>query len=505
MTPSPSSPPPALKVSQLVNALKNCLESSFPHVVVEGEIFSFRSRNAAGHAYFDLKDESAQLSLVVFRGVFDKIPDPSFIRNGSLVRVTGRISVYPGSGRMQLVASSIQPAGEGALLLRLARLREKLDAEGLFDPARKRPLPVLPLRVGIVTSPTGAVIRDIQNTLARHDTRVRLLLAPARVQGEGAAAEIAAALDFLNALPAPPDLIVLARGGGSLEDLWCFNEETLVRAVARSRVPTVSAVGHQTDFTLCDFAADVRAETPTAAAELVARIHSDLSARIAELSRTLALHPSRRIAEWRTRFFAAAAPFAHPERVLEIPAQRLDHASTRILRALSTLPEALRRRVSDASRRLSSASAVRIERARSSLSSLSPRLAFALRQSLPLAKRRLLGLQDRLRLLDPRAVLARGYSLTRLPNGAIVRSPADAPPGTTLYTELAGGTLASVVAPTPEQETRHDPENPAEPQIRSRPPTTRGTGDPDGIRQPRPGRHGQSLRRGTDPDQGLLF
>lgn len=504
MTPSPSSSP-ALKVSQLVNALKNCLESSFPHVVVEGEIFSFRSRNAAGHAYFDLKDESAQLPLVVFRGVFDKIPDPSFIRNGSLVRVSGRISLYPPSGRMQLVVNSIQPAGEGALLLRLARLREKLAAEGLFDPARKRPLPTLPLRVGVVTSPTGAVIRDIQNTLARHDTRLRLLLAPVRVQGDGAADEIAAALDFLNALPSPPDLIVIARGGGSLEDLWCFNEETLVRAVARSRVPTVSAVGHQTDFTLCDYAADVRAETPTAAAELLARIHSDLAKRVSDLARSLALLPSRRLAEWQTRLARAASPFAHPERVLEIPAQRLDAASSRILQALSALPAALRHRVADASRRLSSASAVRIERARSSLSSLSPRLAFALRQALPLARRRLLGLQDRLRLLDPRAVLARGYSLTRLPGGAIVRSPADAPPGTTLFTELAGGTLASVVAPTPEQETSHDPEKPAEPQIRSRPPTTRGTGDPDGIRQPRPRRNGQGFRGGTDPDQGLLF
>ena len=505
MTPAPSSPA-VLKVSELAEALKSRLETSFPRVVVEGEIFSFRSRNPAGHAYFDLKDERAQLPLVVFKGVFDKLPDPSFIRNGTLVRVTGRVSLYPPSGRMQIVASSIQPAGEGALLLRLARLREKLAAEGLFDPSRKRPLPLLPLRIGIVTSPTGAVIRDIQNTLARHDTRVRLLLAPARVQGEGAAAEIAAALDFLNSLPVPPDLVILARGGGSLEDLWCFNEEILVRAVARSRVPTVSAVGHQTDFTLCDYAADLRAETPTAAAELVARIHSDLSARIADLARTLALLPSRRIAEWHTRLARAATPFAHPERVLEIPAQRLDAASARILQALSSLPSALRRRISDASRRLSSASAVRLERSRSALAALSPRLAFALRQSLPLARRRLLGLQDRLRLLDPRAVLARGYSLTRLADGTLLSTPSAAPPGTPIFTELAGGSLTSVVTDAPPtQEKNHDPENPAEPQVRGRPPAPRRTGDPDGIRQTRPRGHGQSLRRGTDPDQGLLF
>ena len=249
-----------ISVSELSAALKRTLEDRFGLVRVRGEISGYRGPHSSGHAYFSLKDEGARLDAVVWRGTFAKLKFKP--QEGLEVIATGKITTFAGKSAYQIVVEQIEPAGVGALMALLEARRAKLAAEGLFEAARKRPLPFLPRVIGIVTSPTGAVIRDILHRLAdRFPTRV--ILWPARVQGEGAAEEIAAGIAGLNALDERPDVIIVARGGGSLEDLWCFNEEIVVRAAAASAAPLISAVGHETDWTLLDQVADLRAPTPT--------------------------------------------------------------------------------------------------------------------------------------------------------------------------------------------------------------------------------------------------
>jgi len=258
----PTSP---LSVSELTRKIKQILESGFPAVTVQGEISNFK-RHTSGHLYFTLKDAGAQLPCVLWRS---RAAGLSFApEDGLTVVATGRISVYEVRGSYQLDVQSMRPAGVGELQAAFERLKSALAAEGLFDAGRKRPLPPFPRRIGIVTSPTGAVLQDMKNVFRRRYPAVHLILSPARVQGAGAAAEIVKAIDDFNAY-GDVDLLILARGGGSLEDLWPFNEESVARAIARSRIPVVSAVGHETDFTIADFAADLRAPTPSAAAEMV--------------------------------------------------------------------------------------------------------------------------------------------------------------------------------------------------------------------------------------------
>ena len=286
MSDPPKSNALELSVSELSAALKRTVEDRFGFVRVRGEISNYRGPHSSGHAYFSLKDQSARIDAVIWKGVFAKLKIKP--QDGLEVVATGKVTTYPGKSTYQIIVEALEPAGIGALMALVEERRRKLAAEGLFDDARKRQLPFLPACIGVVTSPTGAVIRDILHRIAERFPR-RVVVWPVRVQGETSAAEIAAAIDGFNALPEHgslrrPDVIIVARGGGSLEDLWSFNEEIVVRAAARSLAPLIAAVGHETDWTLIDHAADLRAPTPTAAAEKAVPVRTELAAALADLA-----------------------------------------------------------------------------------------------------------------------------------------------------------------------------------------------------------------------------
>src|ERR671926_131324 len=274
-------------VSELSSALKRTIEDSFGHVRVRGEISGYKGPQGSGHCYFCLKDEQAVIDAIIWKGTFSRLR--SKLQEGLEVVATGKVTTYPGRSKYQIVIEALEPAGVGALMALLEERKRRLAAEGLFDEARRKPLPYLPDVIGVVTSPTGAVIRDILHRLNDRFAR-RVLVWPVRVQGDGSAEEVAAAIRGFNALPEGgriprPDLLIVARGGGSLEDLWSFNEEIVVRAAADSMIPLISAVGHETDVTLIDFASDKRAPTPTAAAEMAVPVRSELLVQIDSLAR----------------------------------------------------------------------------------------------------------------------------------------------------------------------------------------------------------------------------
>jgi exodeoxyribonuclease VII large subunit len=331
-TEAPGDNAPALSVSDLSQALKRAVEDQFGHVRVRGEISGFK-RHGSGHCYFTLKDERACIDAVIWKGCANMLrfrPE-----DGIEVVATGKLTTYPGRSKYQVVVDRLELAGQGALMALLDRRRRALEAEGLFDPQRKRRLPFLPRTIGVVTSPTGAVIRDILHRLAAR-CPAHVIVWPVAVQGEGAAAQIAGAVRGFNAMPAPPDLLIVARGGGSIEDLWAFNEEEVVRAVAESAIPTISAVGHETDTSLCDFAADVRAPTPTAAAEIAVPVRSELRAQLAELGIRSARCASRKVERSAEQLTAAMRHFPAREALLAPQQQRLDDAADRLPRALGS-------------------------------------------------------------------------------------------------------------------------------------------------------------------------
>jgi exodeoxyribonuclease VII large subunit len=333
---APGDNSPALSVSELSGALKRTIETTFGQVRVRGEISGFK-RHSSGHCYFSLKDESACMDAVIWRtsaGALAFKPE-----DGAEVIATGKLTTYPGRSKYQIVVERLELAGEGALLALLERRRKALAAEGLFNPDRKRRLPFLPRVIGVVTSPTGAVIRDILHRLAdRCPTQV--VLWPVPVQGEGAAAKIAAAIRGFGALepggPVPrPDLLIVARGGGSIEDLWAFNEEDVVRAAAESPIPLISAVGHETDTTLIDHASDLRAPTPTAAAELAVPVRSELLSQLQELTHRAQNCVSRRAERSRERFDLTVCRWPQPQALFAPAAQRIDEIGERLPRSLS--------------------------------------------------------------------------------------------------------------------------------------------------------------------------
>src|SRR3954453_13610606 len=325
---------PEWSVSDLAQALRRTLEDNFGHVRLRGEISGYRGPHGSGHVYFSLKDADACIDAVIWRAAFARRRFRP--QEGLEVIATGKITTFAGKSKYQIVIDGIEPAGVGALMALLDERRRKLAAEGLFDPARKKPLPLIPRVIGVVTSPTGAVIRDILHRLSDRFPR-RVLVWPVRVQGETSAAEVAAGIEGFNALPEGgplprPDLIIVARGGGSLEDLWSFNEEIVVRAAAASMIPLISAVGHETDFTLIDFAADWRAPTPTAAAEKAVPVRSELLTRLSSLGH-------RKLACWqrgleRHRKELSLLARALPKDILAQPRQCLDSLSERLPRAL---------------------------------------------------------------------------------------------------------------------------------------------------------------------------
>ncbi len=324
-------------VSEISGALKRTVEDTFGHVRVRGEISGYRGPHSSGHAYFSLKDDKARIEAVIWRSAVSRLRFQP--EEGMEVIATGKLTTYPGSSKYQIVIEQMEPAGAGALMALLEERKRKLGAEGLFDPAAKQNLPFMPRIIGVVTSPTGAVIRDIIHRITDRFP-LHVLVWPVRVQGETSGAEVASAVNGFNrfaygdaALPRP-DVLIVARGGGSLEDLWGFNDEVLVRAVAASKIPVISAVGHETDWTLIDLAADVRAPTPTGAAEMAVPVKADLQAQVATLGARLAAGMSRSLDRRRQAQRALARALPSADQLLALPRRHFDETAARLGRAL---------------------------------------------------------------------------------------------------------------------------------------------------------------------------
>jgi exodeoxyribonuclease VII large subunit len=438
---------PLWTVSDLSQALKRTVEGAFPLVRLKGEVSGFK-RAGSGHCYLCLKDEEAMIDAVCWRGTVMKL---SMVpEDGMEVVITGRLTTYPGRSKYQIVIESLELAGEGALLKLLEERRRKLAAEGLFDEDRKRPLPFLPEVIGVVTSPTGAVIRDILHRLSDRFP-LRVLVWPVLVQGEGAAEQVARAIEGFNGfgpkerLPRP-DLLIVARGGGSLEDLWAFNEEVVVRAAARSEIPLISAVGHETDTTLIDFASDRRAPTPTAAAEMAVPVRTDLLARVMDDGLRLYQGLNRLMSEQRIHLKGLSRGLPDPRRLLEEASQRLDERGERLLLALKTGIAHRASRVKELTAQIPHPRQV-IRHERSRLVQESRSLARAGKTLLRDAKSRLSESGKLLESLSYQKVLKRGYAVVRdAADNKPLTSAGAVKPGTALTIEMNGGNVDAVAS-----------------------------------------------------------
>ena len=433
-------------VSDLAYAVQRTVEGAFAHVRVRGEVSGYRGPHASGHAYFSLKDADAAIDAVIWKTAFVRLRFKP--EEGMEVIVTGRLTTFAKSSKYQIVIERLEPAGAGALMALLEERRKKLLAEGLFDPGRKKKIPYLPRVIGVVTSPTGAVIRDI---LHRLDDRfpAHVLVWPVRVQGETSAAEVAAAVNGFNALPPDgptprPDLLIVARGGGSIEDLWGFNEEIVVRAVAASRIPLISAVGHETDTTLCDFAADLRAPTPTAAAEAAVPVRSELIAYVDDLGLRQRQGARRELASMRDRVRAAGAALPRPLDLVAHARQRVDLATTRLGAALRAFQHRKALRLATVSPRLShKALRASFEREARQFETARRRLDPAMLRLTSDRSQRLEALGKLLNSLSYRGVLARGYAVVTDRDGGLIRSAAMVSSGQPVGIEFADGSVAA--------------------------------------------------------------
>lgn len=505
---------PELSVSDLSAALKKTVEDRFGFVRVRGEISNYRGPHSSGHAYFCLKDQSARIDAVIWKGTFARLGTKP--QDGLEVIATGRITTYPGKSSYQIIIDSLEPAGIGALMALVEERRRKLAAEGLFDEARKKKLPFLPSCIGVVTSPTGAVIRDI---LHRIEDRFpgHVIVWPVRVQGDSSAAEIAAAIDGLNALPehgSPPrpDLIIVARGGGSLEDLMSFNEEIVVRAAARSVVPLIAAVGHETDWTLIDHAADLRAPTPTAAAEKAVPVRRELAAVIADLGRRHIDAGLRDLKRRRAELQALARALPQADSIFALRRQQLDNLEGRLLSARSRAYhqwhlglarlahrlaqqspharlagkrhqfEAIKQRLkrwvaaggdgkkqtlTHLTARLAIAfvgrarlEGARTEARRQRLLDFDRRLKNGFAASIEARKQRIGNAAKMLVSLDYHQVLARGFAVVRGENKKLLRKAAEIADGMPLDIEFADGHRAAIAAGQKKHETARRPSRP---------------------------------------------
>ena len=426
-----------LSVSQLNNRARLLLEDVFSGIWVEGEISNL-ARPASGHIYFTLKDGQAQVRCALFRQNAARVRQA--LRDGLAVKVRGKVSLFEGRGDYQLILDTVEPAGDGALRLAFEALKEKLGAEGLFASTGKIALPAHPRRIGIVTSPTGAVIRDIISVFRRRAPQVELNLIPTAVQGREATAQIVRALQRADALGF--DALILARGGGSLEDLWCFNEEAVARAVAACSTPIVSAVGHETDVSIADFVADVRAPTPSAAAELLAPDSSELLQRLHNLQRRLVLHMQGRLARERLRLDGVSKRLRHPGERLRQQAQRLDDLDMRLRRAFNQQLASQRERLARLDARLAAQHPGRsLALLRQRLDGLAERLPRAMQGQLRNQRQRLGALAGQLQIVSPLATLGRGYSILLDKRGQAVRNAAQTQPGQRLKARLSEGEL----------------------------------------------------------------
>ncbi len=438
-------------VSEINRAIRWLLEDEIGEVWVEGEISNHRLQTS-GHQYFTLKDSNAQLACVLFRSKSAMAPP---LKDGLHVQVYGQISVYEARGQYQLVAELVQLRGEGALQVKFEALKRKLQAEGLFDAAHKRPLPKYPARIGIVTSPTGAALRDMLNIFARRAPWIHLVIAPVNVQGDNAAPEIAAAISKFSAGKSvgwpDVDLIIIARGGGSIEDLWAFNEEIVARAIYHCQRPVVSGIGHEIDFTIADFVADLRAPTPSAAAEITAPDGANLRSALGAQRQFLARRAHERIENLALRLARLREGVLKREasNVLRQAAQRLDHRASALCDAIQN---ALLRREIQLNEFTARLAAVRPARRISAeldrMNGLHRRLRLSALRSFDRAAAKCMAASERLRLLGPQSTLERGYSITLDSKGRIIRSTNHLAPGAELTTRLADGEIQSTVRET---------------------------------------------------------
>ncbi len=464
---------PEISVSELSASLKRTVEQAFPYVRLRGEISGYRGPHSSGHVYFSLKDNSARIDAIVWKGAFARMRVKP--EEGMEVIATGKVTTYPGKSSYQIVIDALEPAGVGALMALLEERRKKLAAEGLFDEARKKPLPYLPRVIGVITSPTGAVIRDILHRLSDRFPR-HVLVWPVRVQGETCGAEVAAAIDGFNAMKegdaiARPELLIVARGGGSLEDLWGFNDEVVVRAAAASEIPLISAVGHETDFTLIDFAADRRAPTPTAAAEMAVPVRGELIALTHDRAARLVSCWSRMIERLKTELRGLARGVPSLDSLLAMPRQRLDAAGARLPRALRANAHAHRVEFSKTAARHTPAGLKALiarhgDRARSAAERAMRAREIILhnaRRDIEMRKARVASLGQLLNAFSHKSVLDRGFALLRGPDGAPIHSVGAASPGLALEVEVKDGRFGAVVSGTAPGASRKTVPAPAKP------------------------------------------
>ncbi|NGX62229.1 MAG: Exodeoxyribonuclease 7 large subunit [Chlamydiae bacterium] len=430
-----------LTVTELTKNLKNQLERAFPSVVVQGEITNGKY-HGSGHFYFDLKDAGAKIPAVLFNARFSSTNAKP--KEGDKVIVTGSLTVYPPHGRYQLLARKIEYQGVGQLLQELEERKKKLQALGWFAPEKKRPLPQFPKTIGVITSPTGAVIRDIVHVLKRRMGGFHLLLNPVRVQGEGAAFEIAQAIYEMN-LYNLADVLIVGRGGGSLEDLWPFNEEIVVKAIYESTIPIISAVGHETDVTLSDFVADVRAPTPSAAAEIVSKERTTQLDTLTKYRNHLTHLLVHKIKNYRARLqgLARAPLFSSPYSLLAEPLQKLDESKTRLD---TKMRQELERRLMLLMGRRKQAFALKpstqLSHFQQKLTQVNRSLNHAVLASINNNKQKIKGMGEKLHALDPKNVLKRGYAiLFALNKGSVIMSPEETSPGERVEALLSGGKL----------------------------------------------------------------
>ncbi len=439
-----------LTVAELTRAIRGTLETRFANVWVQGEISNYKL-HPSGHQYFTLKDQRAAIACVIFRNTLPPFPQP--LADGTQVQVYGSLSVFEVRGQYQLNVQLLQTRGLGLLQAKFETLKRKLQAEGLFETARKRPLPRLPKRIGIVTSPSGAAIRDVLNVLTRRAPQLQILINPVRVQGTGAAAEIAVAVRELaraSSVWPPLDLILITRGGGSIEDLWEFNEEFVARAIVDSPVPVVSAVGHEVDFTIADFVADLRAPTPSAAAELIVPEAADITRRIGELSTCLDRHLRNFIshAQTRLRFISEKALGREPLQRIRSAQQELDFARETMTRNASRAVTEAHALLASRVRALQAHSPAReLAGRRDKLAAQHRRLTAAPLQCLEGARQRFARTEAVARLLGPEATLKRGYSITTDATGAIIRSRSEVTACSRIRTHVSDGDFDSEVVP----------------------------------------------------------
>ena len=425
---------PVYSISEVAAAIKRTVEDHFGHVKLRGEISGFKL-HSSGHAYFTLKDSDAVIDAVCWRGNVSRLKFKP--EDGLEVTASGKITTYGGRSKYQIVVDFMEPAGAGALMALLEKRRKQLEAEGLFAPERKRPLPFMPRSIGVVTSPTGAVIRDILHRL-RDRFGVQVLLWPVAVQGEGAAEQIVEAITGFNSLNPEsrilkPDLLIVARGGGSIEDLWAFNEEIVVRAAAGSQIPLISAVGHETDTTLIDFAADRRAPTPTAAAEMAVPVRAELLQQLATLEARLHAGSERCLRQRADKLEGLARGLPRPAQLLEQAMQRLDDWAERLLAALPTSLERRAQQLAMVSARLSPRLLlVEMKTHDTQLQELAARLPQAALRHLGERAQRLAHASALLESVNYQRVLERGFALVKDAQGHVVPSAAKATQNATL-------------------------------------------------------------------------